>query len=237
MTDNRPIEERVDEVVIGLADPAECDRIARLAETDAEVATLLERARLRYGELDETAEPVALPDNMWDRVAAALDNAVEDTEPVPSTTVVPFKRPASSPKLLWTSITSVAASLLMAAALGWMLMSRVEPAVIAVLINEAGDPVALVEGTEDNTTRITLLGPTTVPEGRIMQVWTKPNVDGPPVSLGILDRVESTQLDVEGLPTPSVNQLYEITFEQIGGSPTGLPVGPIHGKGLAQQPL
>ena len=70
-----------------------------------------------------------------------------------------------------------------------------------------------------------------------MQVWTKPDADGPPVSLGILDRVESTQLGAEGLPTPSVNQLYEITFEQKGGSPTGLPIGPIHGKGLAQQPL
>ena len=237
MTDNRPIEERVDEVVIGLADPAECESITRLAETDPEVAALLDRARLRYGELDDTTEPVALPDDMWDRVAAALDSDVEDTEPVPANTVVPFLRPTPSPKLLWTSITSVAASLLLAVALGWMLMSRVEPTVIAVLVNDAGNPVALVEGTEDNTTRITLLGPTTVPEGRIMQVWTKPDADGPPVSLGILDRVESTQLGADGLPTPSVNQLYEITFEQKGGSPTGLPIGPIHGKGLAQQPL
>ena len=137
MTDNRPIEERVDEVVIGLADPAECESITRLAETDPEVAALLDRARLRYGELDDTAEPVALPDDMWDRVAAALDSDVEDTEPVPATTVVPFLRQTPSPKLLWTSITSVAASLLLAVALGWMLMSRVEPTVIAVLVNDA----------------------------------------------------------------------------------------------------
>ncbi|WP_407815360.1 anti-sigma factor domain-containing protein, partial [Staphylococcus aureus] len=46
----------------------------------------------------------------------------------------------------------------------------------------------------------------------------------------------SARLDGPALPTPRDNQLYEITLEQAGGSPTGRPTGPILAKGLAKFP-
>ncbi|WP_424930056.1 anti-sigma factor [Amaricoccus tamworthensis] len=239
MTGNeRPLEERIDEVVIGLADEAECARIERMAAEDITVARMLDQARKRFGELDDTACPEALPDDMWARISGRLETVEPEPAIVSDPDVVPFPRPDNAPRAMsWATIGSLAASVVLAIALAWTLFSQKDPAVIAVLINDAGEPVAVVEGTLDNTTLITLLGPTTVPEGRIMQVWTKPDADGPPVSLGVLARPTSTRLEVENLPAPSANQLYEITFEQAGGSPTGLPTGPIHGKGLAQQPL
>jgi anti-sigma-K factor RskA len=42
---------------------------------------------------------------------------------------------------------------------------------------------------------------------------------------------------IDGLPAPHPQQLYEITVEPAGGSPTNLPTGPIPGKGLAQEPV
>jgi len=76
-----------------------------------------------------------------------------------------------------------------------------------------------------------------MPSNQVMQVWTKPDDDGPPVSLGLLSTGRSDTLTIEGLPTPSPRQLYEITLEPAGGSPTNLPTGPIFGKGLAKAPV
>jgi hypothetical protein len=97
--------------------------------------------------------------------------------------------------------------------------------VVAVLLDDRGDAIALVESGPDNTTRVTLLERPDVPAGHVMQVWTKPEEDGPPVSLGLLTSGLSRVLSVQGLPEPHPAQLYEITFEPAGGSPTNLPTG------------
>ena len=240
MTDDRDLQERIDEVVIGLAEPDEIDAIEKLAAEAPDIALMLERTRARFAELDETASPEELPADMWARISEKIDHSANEQSP--DSNVVPLSRsklsgPQLSRPMIWTTSASIAASLVMAVLLGWSLLSKPDPTVIAVLINDAGRPVALVEGAKDNTTLITLLGSASVPAGRVMQVWTKPKDDGPPVSLGVLDRPEGATLSVQGLPVPSTRQLYEITFEQDGGSPTGLPTGPIYGKGLAQHPL
>ncbi|MEM9009716.1 MAG: anti-sigma factor [Pseudomonadota bacterium] len=242
MTETRPLNERIDEYVIGLADPAEAAALERLAAEDPALATAIEAARARFRELDETAEALALPEDLWDRVAGAL--AMPDTEPAPApdappepARVVPFDRTAATRPWKWAGGLGLAASLVLAAMLVWTLMSRPEPTVIAVLLNDAGEPVAVVEGAADNTTLVTLLEDPAVPGDRVMQLWTKPEEDGPPISLGVLESARAATFRVQGLPVPSAEQLYEITFEAPGGSPTGLPTGPILGKGLAQEPL
>ena len=57
-----------------------------------------------------------------------------------------------------------------------------------------------------------------------------------PVSMGLLPRVAATTLEGPVLPAPKPDQLYEITLEPAGGSPTGKPTGPIIGKGFAKVP-
>ncbi|WP_285674930.1 anti-sigma factor, partial [Paralimibaculum aggregatum] len=134
------------------------------------------------------------------------------------------------------TLGALAASLLLAVALAVSLTWQPAPQVVAVLLDDAGQPFALVEGAEDNTTRITVLGEAEVPDGRVLQVWTKPGPDRPPVSLGTVARAVGATLGARGLPPPTAGQLYEITLEVQGGSPTGLPTGPILGKGLARVP-
>ena len=57
-----------------------------------------------------------------------------------------------------------------------------------------------------------------------------------PTSLGLLTPGETVTLDFAKLPMPLEQQLYEITLEQQGGSPTGRPTGPILAKGFAKRP-
>jgi anti-sigma-K factor RskA len=54
--------------------------------------------------------------------------------------------------------------------------------------------------------------------------------------MGLLETVRATLLEGPTLPAPRANQLYEITLEPAGGSPTGRPTGPIIGKGFANAP-
>lgn len=241
MTD-RSLDLLIDEVVLGLASEADAARLEDLAARDPEVAARLARARDRFASLDETADRLPLPDGFWERLAPRLEtSAATSSPPEPETAgaevidLAPLRARLSR----WRSaaVTGIAASLLLACLLGWSLLSPPEPMVVAVLLDDRGDAIALVESGPDNTTRVTLLERPEVPPGHVMQVWTKPEEDGPPVSLGLLTSGLSRVLSVQGLPEPHPAQLYEITFEPAGGSPTNLPTGPILGKGLAKEPV
>ncbi|MGO4854657.1 anti-sigma factor [Phaeovulum sp. W22_SRMD_FR3] len=248
---DRPLMERIDEVVLGLASDAEQAEIAALCAADADLAAALERARQRFGALDDTADVLPLPEGLWGRVEQALEVSAAETvtpdalasDTVPAARILPFAaRPTSSatgPRDGWrlAALGGMAASLLLAVSLGWSLMSGTRPTVVAVLLDDQGQPFALVEGAADNTTLVTLLEQARVPENQVMQVWTKPDAAGKPVSLGLLATARSRALSVEGLPPPHADQLYEITFEPAGGSPTQLPTGPILGKGFAKTPI
>ncbi|MBU3033768.1 anti-sigma factor [Tritonibacter mobilis] len=236
MTD-RSLDILIDEVVLGLADDADVARIEGMAARDPEIAARLDHARARFAPLDDTADEIALPEGFWSRVEGALD--MNDAETAPTSADVVDLSAIRRAMTRWrnAAVGGIAAALLLAMTLGWTLMTPVEPSVIAVLLNDDGEAIALVEGRPDNTTLVTLLEMAQVPTERVMQVWTKPDDDGPPVSLGLLTSGRSETLVIEGLPAPHPQQLYEITVEPAGGSPTNLPTGPILGKGLAKEPV
>lgn len=236
MTD-RTLDILIDEVVLGLADDADVARVEAMAARDPDIAAQLERARARFAPLDDTADEVALPDRFWSRIEGDLDTS--DTATAPASANVVDLSAARRAMTRWrgAALGGIAAAILLAMTLAWTLMTPVEPSVIAVLLNDDGEAIALVEGRPDNTTVVTLLEQAQVPTERVMQVWTKPDDDGPPVSLGLMPSGRSETLMIDGLPAPHPQQLYEITVEPAGGSPTNLPTGPILGKGLAKAPV
>ncbi|MGX0977215.1 anti-sigma-K factor RskA [Roseovarius sp. MBR-51] len=238
MTD-RSLSERIDEVVLGLASEAEVSDIEGLCSADARVAAMLERARQRFVALDETADVLPLPDGLWARVETSLTEAWPHADEIPATAQVIAFAPLQQRLKTWrlAALSGIAATFMLASALGWSLLTAVDPTVIAVLLDDQGQPIAVVEGTQSNQTLITLLENARVPDDRVMQVWTKPQDDGSPVSLGLLSTARSLTLSVDGLPPPREDQLYEITFEPLGGSPTNLPTGPILAKGFAKTPV
>ena len=151
--------------------------------------------------------------------------------------VIPITAGADRNKLmLWRTVAggALAASVALATVLWSVVASQSDPLVMAVLLNSEGQSVAVVEAYGDDSFRITPLEAMTPRDAQVLQVWTKPDPDGPPVSLAILDAAERVRINGPDLPPPAAEQLYEITLEPPGGSPTGLPTGPILGKGLAQ---
>jgi len=233
------IDDRIDEVVVGLASEREVARIEELARNDAGIARKLERARMRFHALDETAGELPLPERMWERIARDIAELPAKTDGRTASGEVVELAPLRKSVLRWraAALSGMAAAMLLAAMLGWTINRSTEPVVIAVLLNDTGKPVAVVEGTANNTTLVTLLEIASASENQVMQVWTKPDDNGPPVSIGLLPMERSRTFEVEGLPPPRADQLYEITLEPMGGSPTNLPTGPILGKGFARQPI
>jgi anti-sigma-K factor RskA len=239
MTD-RSLDTLIDEAALGLADDADIERLEQLAQNDPAIAARLEKARHRFSELDDTADDVPLPDGFWDRVALHLGPSAEqaDDRVIPADNVVQLSTVQRSlAKWRGAALGGMAAALLMGFVLGWTMLQTAQPVVVAVLLNAQGEAIALVESRPDNTTQVTLLERPDVPPNQVMQVWTKPEDDGLPVSLGLLTTGLSRVLTIEGLPPPTPQQLYEITVEPAGGSPTNLPTGPILGKGLAKAPV
>jgi anti-sigma-K factor RskA len=237
--------ERADLYVAGLLDEAEIAAIEAEAENDPALKTAIADSRARFLELDMTAVPVTLGPGWWQRIVAALDTQEEAGSPAPITTTVPTvpgtvanDNAARSALGAWrfTALAGMAASLLLAAGLAFTVVTAPEPRVIAVLVDDAGEPLVIVEDFGDATARIVPLVDFDVPEDRTLQVWTLPSQEMGPVSLGLLDRVQTVTLDGPVLPEPRAEQLYEITMEQEGGSPTGRPTGPILVKGFAKMP-
>ncbi|MBC8038199.1 MAG: anti-sigma factor [Rhizobiales bacterium] len=236
-SEERGINEMADEYVLGLLDATDHAAMEARLEHDAALRAAVGASRDRFLELDLAAESTELSPGIWNRIAAQLGGrGVANGGRRPLTALM---KPANdNTAIRWRSaaFAFMATSFLFAVALGWSFMAVPEPRVIAVLMNEAGVPLVVVEDYGSASARITPLADFDVPEGRTMQVWTLPSQELGAVSLGLLKRSETVMLEGPVLPEPRAEQLYEITLEQEGGSPTGRPTGPVLVKGFAKIP-
>lgn len=227
------IDELADEYVLGLLESDEHARVEARIESDAALRAAVAASRDRFLKLDLLANPALGPDDLWDRIASGLDDARAENSGGRAEAPANDNREGRWRRV---ALAGMAASLLLAIGLGFSLIVRPEPQVVAVLVNAAGEPLVLVEDFGNASARITPLAEFDVPEGRVMQVWTLPSKEMGPVSLGLLPASQTMTLDGPDLPQPQEAQLYEITIEQAGGSPTGRPTGPILVKGFARHP-
>ena len=227
--------DRADEYVLGFWD-REAESVEEDLQDDPEFWRDVGRSRDRFLPLDDTADPMAPSDDLWRGILSAIDDTPSlprVAEPGRARSRTTARSDRKRPLLAF----ALAASLVLSAVLGWMVANEPDAEVVAVLFNDDDAPFALVGTNDQNITEVTILSAVDIPDGRIMQVWTKPDPDGPPVSVGLIEQVQSLVLRSPELPPPTVDQLYEITVEQQGGSPTGLPTGEILGKGFTQPRL
>lgn len=234
-----------DEFVLGLLDQADVHALQREMERNAELRQAVARSRERFLPLDMTASPAPISSDLWTKIEEQMEASA--ASPAPSPRATPKRSPTPPPPTandnaikkhltFWraTALSGLAASLLLVATLGWSLTRTVEPMVMAVLVNEAGDVQAVVEDFGSERAVVRLLADVSVPADRTMQVWTLPSKETGPVSMGLLPQSRSARLEPPSLPSPKDAQLYEITLEPAGGSPTGRPTGPILAKGFAK---
>lgn len=226
-----------DEYVLGLLGEADMAEVENEIERNAALATAVAEAREQFLPLDTNVDPAAVSPVLWEAIATRLPE--QAPKEVPSISSVSPRVPMAgndNPRSSWRAIaiSAIAASLILAVGLVWSVTRTVEPLVVAVLLNEAGEVQAVVEDFGNDTASIRLLTDFAVPEDKTMQVWTLPSREMGPMSLGLLEDAHSARLSGSALPRPQDAQLYEITLEQAGGSPTGRPTGPILAKGFAR---
>lgn len=225
--------ERADAFVLGLMDEDERRAVEADMEKDTELAGLVGEARDRFLELDLAGPTASVSADLWSRIEEKLG-------PQQAAAVLPAPRAAvNDNRLAWwrgVAMSAAAASLLLVAALAFTLLDRTQPQVIAILMNAEGEPVVMIEDFGNDTAQVTPLSDISVAADRSLQLWTLPSQDTGPVSLGVLDSWRTATVEGPDLPRPAEEQLYEITVEPLGGSPTGKPTGPILGKGFARAP-
>lgn len=242
--------ELVDEYVLGLLAEDEERAFETRLSADADLVAAVERARERFLPLDDTAAHIIPPPGLWRGIEAAIEAGERSTGPrvaparpasrprrAPNWPAADRQRPADALALRFAALGGLAASLVMAAVLAWSLLLKPGPSVYAGLINDQGELVALIESSPENRVRVVLLDDVPLGEDRVIEVWTQPDPDGPPISLGTIEALASKTLSLAGYPPPADDQFYAISLERPGGSPTGLPTGPIVGQGFAREPL
>lgn len=230
------------EHVLGLLEGEEHTRAERLLASDATFRAAVDQWRVYFAEFDETVAPISPSESLWQRIEVGVT-----AEPPAATARAPAARPAPSAlRNIWESLpfwrtaglTAAFAALLLAFGVSFFAdkASR-QPVMIAVLLNSANQPGAVLSTFADGRAELVPLGEISIPDNHSMQVWTLPDPAGPPVSIGLVNAARTVQLNLEKLPRPQSNQLFEISVEPLHGSPTGLPTGPVILKGTASTAL
>ena len=220
------------EYVLGLMEGAESAAFEDRLRTDPDLRAALIAVKERFHELDMTAPATPAPAALWSRIEERLD--------VPVSNVVPLRPRTGAPSGqgwgFWSGVAAAGLGAMIGLGLLWIVYAPAQPQLIVVLLDAQAQPGAIVEAYASERVRVVPLTQFNIPEGKVLQVWTLPSPATGPVSLGLLEGARATTLTGIDLPSPQPEQLYEITLEQAGGSPTGRPTGPILAKGFARAP-
>jgi len=213
------------EYVLGVLDATESAAVEALAAQEDSVVVSIEQWQNRLAPLALVASPVAPPDALWPRIAASIGGFVEPAAAPATAEVIGFPRRAWNSTGVWRAAT-VAALALAAAFAGIALLQRPAPPAqfaAALVPASAPAPVFLAETQPDGSILVRPLTRVAVDSGKDLELWALPRGATRPVSLGVLPAIGK---HVPGDLARADTQLL-VSLEPQGGSPTGLPTGPV----------
>ena len=226
---------------------------ARRAEVEQQLANdpVLRSAVARWHEqllpLAALAEPVEPSPQLWQRIAASID---QDSAPA-APRVMPAERHVSphraddlAPRSSWWNNVKLwrglaGSSFAAAAVLAAVLVARpslptAAPQYLVVLVAPQDKaPGWVIQANGPKQLSLIPLGQVEVPAEKSLQFWTKGDNWQGPVSLGLVKPGQTVQIPLDKLPPLQPNQLFELTLEPVNGSPTNRPTGPIQFIGRA----
>lgn len=224
------------EYALGTLEGADLRRAIELEAGDARFREAVITWRLRLAPLDETAAPLTPTPGLWARIEAGLSTPRQKSAPAEPSRLahlwdsLNFWRPIG--------LAGGMAGLVLAAVLAvTVARGPLAPVYVAVLNTSEGRAAAVVNVYSNGQVTLIPLEDISVPQGRIIEVWTLQSREQGPVSIGRIDRARTLKLDLKNLGKPEANHLFELTLEPPGGSPTGKPTGPILMKGLAARSI
>ncbi|MDQ2963858.1 MAG: anti-sigma factor [Pseudomonadota bacterium] len=221
------------EYVLGTLRGRARQRFARLARTERILADAVRGWEERLLPLAEALSPIAPPSRVWAAILARIRSA------------------AAAPRarsLLWTplgwwrgfALVGLATSLALAVALLKPAPERLEGTLVVVLAGQDAKP-ALVATSARASRYLTVkaIAPVAVAPDRALELWMLP-AQGNPRSLGLVSMATPAGVARIELPAVADQALQNIpalaiSLEPAGGSPTGLPTGPVLYSGPVQR--
>lgn len=212
------------EYVLGTLDAPTRAEFERLLQDDAGLRAEVYTWQDRLLPLAMRTGPETPREGLWPGIAARI-------APAPIDTATPAANDAlwrSQRRWRATALLSMAASVALAAVL---VLRPAETQVRYITLLQAPETQRtgwVVETTAGERIRLVPIDAgTVVPADKSLQFWTKPQGADRPTSLGLVNPNARLELPVARSPGVGEQQLFELTLEPQGGSPTGLPTGPI----------
>ena len=213
------------EYVLGTLPLAERAQVEQRLTNDAALRAAVDNWEQRLLPLTALAPPAEPSPQLWPRIASTLftPKAVKQ---------------AGGWHAWWNSLAfwrilaggGLATAAALAVTVTMQLQAPGGPGYLVVLVAPQDKaPGWIVQASNKNSRDLSLipLGPTSVPQQKSLQFWTKGKDWGAPVSLGLVQPGQTLKLKLDKLPPMQAEQLFEITLEPQAGSPTGRPTGPI----------
>jgi anti-sigma-K factor RskA len=220
------VERLAAEYVLGTMRGGARRRFDALLARHASMRRAVEEWRDRLNPMAEFAPPVQPRPQVWDNIARQIGM------PAPRRTGLLQRLGDSLGFWRGLSLASTALAAILVAVLLTRQFGVEAPSFVAMLANDAAQPVALVTG-DARTRKLTvkLVTPQNVAADRSLELWAVPR-EGAPRSLGLLAADGSITLPLPDNVTPDTAPLLAVSVEPKGGSPkTNGPSGPIVFKG------
>ena len=213
------------ELALGLLDGEERATALRRVLADPDYARAVEGWRMRFAQLFDLWPEAEAPEGLIDRIDAGIGGPA----------------PVSRLRMPWPALaigsSAVAAALLVFVAVRpappvpapVLVAARPGPLLVASMDAKAA-PVPAVFDSRGGSLRVASAPET--PPARVAQLWVIGR-DGVPHALALLGaRAQVVNLSAADRARIAAGATLAISIEPLGGSPTGLPTGPVVAKGV-----
>ena len=222
---------RAAEYVLGTLTTDEHTRVQGELAADPALARAVHAWQDRLLPLASRVAPVEAPGRVWDAIAQRTSSPASGN----TAAAARWWRRLG----LWQGLAGASTALALVLALrmagGGMPGSTPAPTTaryLAVLTTPQQQAGWVVELVSADRLRMVPVGPQPAAmDDRSYQLWTKPTGAARPTSLGLVEPGQTVHIPRAALPAVEAGQLFEITLEPKGGSPTGGPTGPIQALG------
>jgi len=221
-TDREELDVLAGEYVLGVLDQAQAQEIALSLATNAVLRDAVAFWEQQLHPLSALAAEADPPPGLWDVVAARLDR------PAPARSTAHLWKSAAPWRWSTAGFAAAAAALLV-----YIALTPAAPPLVAVLHAPQSQAANWVATVGSDGLRLTAVARETPPSAHAFELWGIAGAAAHPEPLGVVSA--NGTLWLAKLPRDIVTgATLAISIEPPGGSPTGLPTGPVVFMGTLQ---
>jgi len=228
------------EYVLGTLSGKARDRFENMLHYDADLRYLVDEWSDRLGVMGGNITPISPPPRVWRSLASRLGLA-QDPQNIQASATTGISDWWRS-LVLWrsTSLLTTLAVIAMAVYIGLFPIQSPPPvpSYVAVLNNQGAQSAWVIKAEpQQRLLSIQSVTPQQLADKKSFELWILPANNQPPHSLGLVSNRGATKftLSVNAAELLLAAQGLAISLEPMGGSPSGLPTGPILYQGKLQQ--